>query len=411
MRKEVSSLIASMNKKFGMNAIVLATDLENVAYRIPTGSITLDIDLGGGVPLGRMTQISAPFSAGKSVLAYHIATEAQNMRKKLVRWDKYSTKDKEVQHWVICDKNDPQGVPLVVAIIQSESHSYSNQWAEQVGVDINSLIFARPEGMEEGLEIASQLQQSGEVDIIIHDSYAAYKPIKVLEKSQEETTQMGQAPKNFDEYHGKYQAFNNRHEREGRLPTTLIALNQLREKIGSYGDPEYEPGGRSIGFTCSVSLRLRRGDWISVGAGENKRIIGQVIKYKTTKNKTYKQQQSGEFDFYFDDGGVVPAGHFDNAKELIILAIIYGVIERRGAWYFYKGNQIGQGEAKVVELFRNDEKLFAEIKAIVVKTAFNSDIERDDVFGSDSLTKEDLETAPPVVLEDEAIPVKKKGKK
>jgi recombination protein RecA len=400
----------SMNKDFGFNAIRMASDLEEVKDRIPTGSISLDIDLGGGVPIGRMIQISGGFSACKSALAYHIAANAQKMRKKKVRWEKYCTKDKEVFRWIICDNNDKDGVPLVVAIIQSENHSYSNEWAKGIGVDIDNLIFVTPEGMEEGLEIAGKLQQSGEVDVIIHDSYAAYKPVKVLEKSQEETTQMGQAPKNFDEYHGKYQAYNNRHDREGRIPTTLVALNQLREKIGVYGDPEYEPGGRSIGFTCSINLRLRRGDWITVGTGENKRIIGQATKYKTHKNKTYKQQQTGEFDFYFDEGGTVPPGMIDNAKELIILAIVYEVIERRGGWYYYSGSQLAQGEANVIEKVRNDVKLFAEIKNAVTKLALDVDaeVERLDVFGTDNVTEEDLSLG----IEAEEVVVKTaKGRK
>jgi len=391
MRKEIENLIAKINKDFGINAIRKACDVEEVKARIPSGSISLDIDLGGGIPIGRMTQISGGFSACKSALAYHIAANAQKMRKRKERWEKYCTKDKEVLHWVICDdNNDPMGDHLVVAIIQSENHSYSNEWAAGIGVDIDNLIFIAPEGMEEGLEIAGQLQKSGDVDVIIHDSYAAYKPIKEIEKSQEDTVQMGLKAKCFDEYHGKYQAFNNRLEREGKIPTTLIALNQLREKIGAYGDPEYEPGGRSIGFTCSVSLRLRRGDWITLGTGDNKRIIGQITKYKTHKNKTYKQQQTGEFDFYFDEGGTVPAGMIDNAKELIILGIVYEVIERRGGWYYYNGSQLAQGEANVVTKVREDEKLFAEIKNAVTKLALEVDVERPDAFGTDNVTEEDL---------------------
>jgi recombination protein RecA len=236
LRAEINAIINKINKDFGMNAIRKASDVEEVKSRISSGSLTLDIDLGGGIPIGRMTQISGGFSACKSALAYHIAANAQKMRKKLVRWDKYCTKDKEIKHWVICDPKDKEGVPLVVAIIQSENHSYSNSWATGIGINVDDLIFVAPEGMEEGLEIAGQLQKSGEVDIIIHDSYAAYKPIKVIEKSQEDTVQMGIKNQCFDEYHGKYQAFNNRLEREGKLPTTLIALNQLREKIGAYGD-------------------------------------------------------------------------------------------------------------------------------------------------------------------------------
>ena len=234
--KVISDLITKINKDFGLNAIRRASEIEEVQKRISTGSLSLDIDLGGGIPTGRMTQISGGFSACKSALAYHIAAEAQKIGKRKVLWAKHSTKEKPVYKWEYCNLTDKDAEPLVVALIQSENHSYSNDWAEQIGVDVEDILFVQPEGMEEGLEIASQLQQSGKVDFIIHDSYAAYKPIKELEKDQQETVQMGLKAKAFDEYHGKYQAFNNRLEREGNLPVTLIALNQLREKIGAYGD-------------------------------------------------------------------------------------------------------------------------------------------------------------------------------
>ena len=357
MRKELNGLVNSINKKFGQNAIRPASELEGVQGRVSCGSISLDIDLGGGIPVGRMTQISGGFSACKSALAYHIIANFQKCKKKKVLWEKYSTKDKKVYHWILVPASDPEGIPLQCALIQSESESYTNKWANGIGVDVENLIICYPEGMEEGLEIASTLQQSGEVDLIVHDSYAAYKPVKAINASMEDTYQMGLKPKLFDDYHGKYQAFNNRAEREGRLPTTLIALNQLREKIGVYGDPEYEPGGRSILFTCTISLRLRRGEWLTLGTGESKRIIGQSVKYKTHKNKTYKQQQSGTFDFYFEEGGTVPAGCIDTAKELIILAIVYGVVEKRGGWFYYKGSMLGQGANNVIEIIRKDTKM------------------------------------------------------
>ena len=236
MRQDINVLMTQINKSFGQNAVRPAKDLEEKCYRIPTGSLSLDIDLGGGLPVGRMIQISGGFSACKSAIAYHIIANFQKWKKKQVLWEKYSTKEKPVYHWVIVPPDDPDGVPLQCALIQSESESYTNAWAEGIGVDIDSLIVCYPEGMEEGLEIASQLQQSGEVDLVVHDSYAAYKPIKVLNKEHGDTVQMGIKPQLFDEYHGKYQAFNNKAEREGRIPTTLVALNQLREKIGGYGD-------------------------------------------------------------------------------------------------------------------------------------------------------------------------------
>lgn len=154
--------------------------------------------------------------------------------------------------------------------------------------------------------------------------------------------------------------------------------------------PEYEPGGRSTLFTCAISLRLRRGEWITIGTNENKRIIGQSVKYKTHKNKTYKQQQSGMFDFYFEEGGVVPAGCIDTSKELIILSIVYGVVEKRGSWFFYKGKQLAQGTDNAVEVVRANAKMFDEIREATMKEAFSSDVVREDIFGTDEIIPEDL---------------------
>lgn len=177
--------------------------------------------------------------------------------------------------------------------------------------------------------------------------------------------------------------------------------------------PEYEPGGRSVGFTSSMIIRLRKGDNIAVGTGENKRIIGQTVKFKVSKNKTYKPYQTGEFDFYFDEGGAVPAGHIDNAKELIVEAICYGIIEKKGSWLAYDGENIAQGAEKTIAIIRENQELFEEIKAKVMKIAFDTDIEKEDVFGTDAILPEELVDDTPIIMEEDVkLPkVKKRVKK
>lgn len=422
MRKEITNLLNNINSKFGMNAVRLASDIDGIAIsRIPSGSISLDIALGGGIPVGRLIQIAGAYSACKSALAYHIARNAQRkLGKKKVLWDKHTTEKNKVYRWVLCPITDFDAIPLTVALIQSETHSYSNDWAESIGLDIDNLIFVQPDSMEEALEIAIQLQKSGEVDLIIHDSYAAYIPAKALDTSAEETYQMGLKQKAFGDYHGRMQAVNNKLEREGKLPTTVVAINQLREKIGAYGNPEYVPGGRSVGYTISVEVRLRKGDAIKIGTGENSRIIGQTIKFKIEKNKTHKPYLTGEFDFYFDDGGTVPAGHIDNAKELIVEAICYGIIEKAGSWMKYNGGNIAQGADKTVETVRNNPELFEEIKDKVMKIAFEEantieDRDEEEITEDEHLLDLDFDTRcmPPKIVDSEfeASPVKKAAKK
>ena len=127
--------------------------------------------------------------------------------------------------------------------------------------------------------------------------------------------------------------------------------------------PLYTVGGRAIPFYASIDVFLRRGDWIIEGKGENKRIVGQVVKFKTEKNKTYKQQQTGEFDFYFDDS---EDGHkmaeIDNFKEIIIAGIEWGIIERAGSWMKYKGENLAQGADNTVIYLRKNPKIFESIK-------------------------------------------------
>jgi len=188
----------------------------------------------------------------------------------------------------------------------------------------------------------------------------------------DESVQMGIKPRLFGEYFRKFQATNNRLLREDKLPCTIIGVNQLREKIGAYGDNNYTPGGRAIGFTASLDIRLTKGDWISIGSGVNKQIIGQQIKFKVHKNKVGVPQKTGMFDFYFDDGGTVPRGFIDNFKEVIIEGIAYDVIQKAGAWISYKDVKV-QGADNFIEILREREDLFEEIKEKLMEVALNSD--------------------------------------
>ena len=138
-------------------------------------------------------------------------------------------------------------------------------------------------------------------------------------------------------------------------------------QIGAYGDPEYTPGGRAKGFACSVDIRLRRGDWISEGTGDNKEIVGQVVKFKIDKNKTFKRMQTGEFDFYFSDGNNagIPEFFNDNYKEIIVCAVEWGVIDRTGSWFVYNGQKY-QGMNNLVSALKDDATLIEKLKEEVI---------------------------------------------
>lgn len=334
--KELAKLVTDLNKKFGDNAVSLGVPVnaqgEKKAYRrIPTGSFTLDIALGGGLPLGRFIEISGAYSSTKTTQCLHIIRNAQK-------------------------------VGLVCAFIDVEG-TVDGDFLKALNIDTNKLFYSRPDSMEEACQLVLDLQRSGEVQLAVIDSLAAMSPNKEQDTLMDETMRMGVPQQLLGEFFRKYQANNNRLSREEKEPFTLIGINQLREKIGVYGDPEYTPGGRAKGFTSTVDLRLRRGDWISEGVGENKEIVGQVVKFKIDKNKTYKRMQTGEFDFYFssDNKAEIKEFYMDNIKEVIVSAVEWGVIERTGAWFVYNGNKY-QGMQSLVDALRSDENLIDELK-------------------------------------------------
>ena len=363
VRPELLKFQKEMEEKFGKNVVRPASELESLLeVRIPTGSISLDIATGGGLPIGRFIQISGAYSTGKSSLCYHIIKNAQQMTKEVPILKK---KGKEIV-------TEYQESPMTVMLIQSEANAWTTEYGQYLGIDVDELLFSPCAGMEEALEIAHKAQSTGLVDLIIIDSLEALIPMKEYISEMDESVQMGIKPRLFGEYFRKFQATNNRLLREDKLPCTIIGINQLREKIGAYGDNNYTPGGRAIGFTASLDIRLTKGDWISIGSGVNKQIIGQQIKFKVHKNKVGVPQKTGMFDFYFDDGGTVPRGFIDNFKEVIIEGIAYDVIQKAGAWISYKDVKV-QGADNFIEILREREELVEEIKEKLMEVALNSD--------------------------------------
>lgn len=340
--KELKKLLEGINKKYGDNAInygipdyVVETSLE----RIPTGSFSLDLDLGGGIPVGRFIEVSGEYSSTKTTQAMHIVRNAQKMG-------------------FVCLWEDIEGTT-------------DRDYAETLGVDFNKLVYTRPDSMEEGLQMILDLQKSGLVHLGVIDSIASMSPNKEQDSTMADTVQMGITQKLLGEFFRKFQANNNRLIREGNKPFTLIGLNQLREKIGVlYGDTFYSPGGRSKGFFSSVNIRLRRGDWISEGKGDNKEFVGHVVKYKIEKNKTFKRMRSGEFDFYLthENSAGVKELHNDNLKEVIVCGIEWGVVDRAGSWFMI-GSLKYQGIQSLIDALKQDPKLVEEIRQKVILEA------------------------------------------
>lgn len=322
----LQKLVLDLNAKFGSNAVKIGVPKspsgENFIERITTGSFSLDVALGGGIPVGRFIEFSGALSSTKTTQAMHIVSNAQKKG-------------------------------YVCAMLDIENTS-DDIYREKL-VDNASLLYSNPDGMEEACQMILDMQRSGIVHLAVLDSIAALCPNKEQDTAMEDTVRMGIPQQMLGEFLRKFQANNNRLSRENKRPFTLIGINQLREKIGSYGDPEYSPGGRAKGFFASVDVRFRRGDWITEGKGDNKDFVGQVVKFKIEKNKTFRRMQTGEFDFYFAKNNAgVKEFHNDYLKEIVICGVEWGVIERAGAWFKYKDNKYQGMEALISAMREGD---------------------------------------------------------
>ena len=212
MDANLKKFIADMEKKFGKNVIRPASDIKAQSLpRISTGSLGLDIAINGGYPIGRFIQISGAFSSTKSTTAYHAIRNFQEYFKSIKS-------------------------PLRVALLQGENGSWTDEYGKLVGIDTEELLLNECASQEEALEIARQLQEREIAGLIVIDSFEALEPMKEMDSTMEDSVQMGLKPKMYGEYFRKFQAINNKLSREGKQVCTVIGINQLRERIGGYGD-------------------------------------------------------------------------------------------------------------------------------------------------------------------------------
>lgn len=348
--KALDKVMADITKKFGTNSIVKGKQaIDSITTmltleRIPTGDISLDVATEGGIPVGRYIQFEGNQSSTKTTHALHLLREAQKLGLTPVFLDYEGTTD--------------------------------TAYLEKIGVDVENLIYARPDGIEEGFQIILDLQKAEVAHIAVIDSLAVAKPTKELDQNIGETSRLGVKQQLVDSFLGKMQMCNNRLSREGKTQFTVIALNQLREKIGAlYGDPEYAPGGKAKDFYSSMTVRFRKGDWIKEGTGQNQVIVGHEVKFKISKSKVSKREETGEIDFYLptSNSPAVKGGYFDNAKSTIILAVEYGLITRGGSWYFL-GESKHQGANQLVDFVKERPELVEFLRVSILSLVDGADM-------------------------------------
>jgi recombination protein RecA len=318
--RAIKTVVSSIEKQFGKGAIMTLgdEDYSDPIDVIPTGSLALDHALGvGGYPRGRIVEIFGPESGGKTTLSLHAIAEAQRANG-------------------------------VAAFIDAE-HAFDVTYARAIGVDTERLLVSQPDTGEQALEICEMLTRSGAVDVIVIDSVAALTPKAEIEGEMGDA-HMGLQARLMSQALRKLTAITY------KTDTTLIFINQLRQKIGVvFGNPETTTGGNALKFYASVRLDVRRIGQVKVGEDA----IGNRTRVKVVKNKCAPPFQQAEFEIRWGTG-------IDRAADLLDLAIDRGVIDKSGAHLTFAGEHLGHGREKAREAVAVSADVASALKAAVL---------------------------------------------
>jgi recombination protein RecA len=316
-QKALSLVLNQIERNFGKGSIMRLGDAARMKVEtIPTGALTLDLALGGGLPKGRIIEIYGPESSGKTTVALHALAEVQKSGG-------------------------------VAAFVDAE-HALDPVYAQALGVNIDELLVSQPDTGEMGLEVVDQLVRSSAIDVVVVDSVAALVPRAEIEG------EMGDAHVGL-QARLMSQALRKITGSIGKSQCTVIFLNQLRQKIGvSYGNPETTTGGNALKFYASVRLDIRRIQTLKKGTEE----YGIRAKVKVAKNKVAPPFRIAEFDILFGQG-------ISTMGCLVDLAEQTGVILRKGAWYSYEGDNVAQGRDNTVLRLIEDKGFATKVEAQV----------------------------------------------
>ena len=305
--KALSLAIEKIEKDFGKGSIMKLGDKTTVNVdAIPTGALSLDVALGiGGIPRGRIIEIYGPESSGKTTLAQHIVAE--------------------------CQKKGG-----IAAFVDAE-HALDPEYAKNLGVNIDELLISQPDTGEQALDITEELVRSGAVDIIVVDSVAALVPKAEIEGTMEDQ-QMGLQARLMSKALRKLTGV------IGKTNTTVIFINQLRQKIG----------GNALKYYASVRMEIKRTETLK-GDGED---VGNHVRVRVLKNKVAPPFRTAEFDIIFGKG-------ISKTGNILDVAVNLGIVNKAGAWFSYNDAKLGQGREKSKEFLDANPELLAEIERLV----------------------------------------------
>ena len=319
--KLLEDAMSQIEKQFGAGTLMRLGDAATMEVEtVSTGSIALDLALGvGGLPKGRVTEIFGPESSGKTTLALHVVAEAQKLGGKC-------------------------------AFIDAE-HALDPIYAEAIGCDVNDLLVSQPDTGGQALTITNKLIESGALDVIVVDSVAALTPAKEIE---------GEMGDSFVGLHARLmsQAMRKIVANLNNSKTILILINQLREKIGvMFGSPEVTTGGKAIKFYSSVRLDIRRIETLKADGEAS----GNKTRVKVVKNKVAPPFRQAEYEITYGEG-------ISRTGDIVDIAAEIGIIDKKGAWYAYQGENIGQGRVNT-KIFLDENP---EIRETIADTIYSS---------------------------------------
>jgi len=341
--KALQTTMDRLKKTYGKGSVMRLGDKPLVDVdSIPSGSINLDICLGtNGIAKGRVIEIYGPESSGKTTLAIHAIAECQK-------------------------------AGGIAAFIDAE-HAFDRYYAENLGVDVDELIFSQPDFGEQALEIAENLIRSGAIDIVVIDSVAALVPRSEIEGEMGDS-KMGLQARLMS------QAMRKLTSAIGKTNCCCIFINQLREKIGiMFGNPETTTGGNALKFYASQRLDIRR----SGGAIKNREgeVIGNHVKVKIVKNKLAPPFRIAEFDIMYGEG-------ISKSGELIDLGVDFDIIGKSGSWYSYGTSKIAQGRQAAKEFMKDNPEVAEEVEAKIRAKLTGEIFEDDETPDEDEKGKE-----------------------
>ncbi|MBD9222614.1 recombinase RecA [bacterium] len=323
--KALKLAIEKIEKDFGKGAIMKLGDKPAVSVEtIPTGALALDVALGvGGIPRGRIIEVYGPESSGKTTLAQHIVAE--------------------------CQKKGG-----IAAFVDAE-HALDPEYARNLGVNVDELLISQPDTGEQALDITEELVRSGAVDIIVVDSVAALVPKAEIEGSMEDQ-QMGLQARLMSKALRKLTGI------IGKTNTTVIFINQLRQKIGvMYGNPETTTGGNALKYYASVRLEIKRVEGIK-GDGED---VGNHVRVRILKNKVAPPFRTAEFDIIFGKG-ICKIGN------ILDVAVDLDIVKKAGSWFSFNDDKLGQGRDKAKEFLANNPEILNQVETLVREKLANS---------------------------------------